>query len=68
MNNPARDTGWFKSSFSSADSDNCVEVRIIEKVVGVRDSKNVGVSFSISKAAWGMFVDGVRDTNLRAFR
>jgi hypothetical protein len=35
-----RDTGWFKSTRSNPASDNCVEVRITEMTVGVRDSKN----------------------------
>jgi hypothetical protein len=36
-----RDTGWFKSSFSTGASESCVEVRIIgTTVVGLRDSKD----------------------------
>ncbi|HEX4721063.1 MAG TPA: DUF397 domain-containing protein [Pseudonocardiaceae bacterium] len=34
-----RDTGWFKSSYSAAANDSCVEVRIADSV-GVRDTKN----------------------------
>ncbi|WP_460402200.1 DUF397 domain-containing protein [Actinophytocola sediminis] len=34
-----RDTGWFKSSRSSAASDNCVEVRLTEDITKLRDSK-----------------------------
>lgn len=50
----ARDTGWFKSSRSSPDSDACVEVRMIADVaVGLRDSKNPGGgTFWVSPAAW----------------
>lgn len=35
-----RDTGWFKSTFSTSGGDNCVEVRFIGEVTRVRDSKN----------------------------
>ena len=34
------DTGWFKSSRSAANSDACVEVRLTERGVSVRDSKD----------------------------
>jgi hypothetical protein len=53
MRELARDTGWFKSSFSSADSDNCVEVRMTEAGVGVRDSKAVDAQlWIVSATAW----------------
>lgn len=35
-----RDTGWFKSTFSTSGSDNCVEVRFTGDVARMRDSKN----------------------------
>ena len=35
-----RDTGWFKSTFSTTASDNCVEVRLSDGGARVRDSKN----------------------------
>lgn len=35
-----RDTGWFKSTFSTSGGDNCVEVRFSEDETRVRDSKN----------------------------
>ena len=51
------DTGWFKSSFSGAANESCVEVRITEAEVGVRDSKNAaGPSFSVPPASWRAFV------------
>jgi hypothetical protein len=34
------DTGWIKSTRSTAASDNCVEVRITDTATDVRDSKN----------------------------
>ncbi|WP_460407246.1 DUF397 domain-containing protein [Actinophytocola sediminis] len=55
-------TGWRKSSFSSADSDNCVEVRIAGHSVGVRDSKNAdGLNFWVNTATWNNFLVAVRD-------
>lgn len=35
-----RDTGWFKSTFSTSGGDNCVEVRFVGSGSRVRDSKN----------------------------
>ncbi|MEV0700325.1 DUF397 domain-containing protein [Saccharopolyspora sp. NPDC050389] len=33
------DTGWFKSTRSAAASNTCVEVRLTDQAVAVRDSK-----------------------------
>jgi hypothetical protein len=56
---PLRDTGWFKSSRSAAANEACVEVRLIDRWVGVRDSKNpAGPSFVVSNTAWSTFVHG----------
>lgn len=54
----ARDTGWFKSSYSGSGGDNCLEVRIARHgPVGVRDSKNPDAgTLSVSLAAWAEFV------------
>ncbi|MGH7869255.1 MAG: DUF397 domain-containing protein [Candidatus Dormibacteraceae bacterium] len=47
------DTGWFKSSRSSAGNDSCVEVRITTNQIGIRDSKSPDAgSFSIAADAW----------------
>jgi len=52
-----RDTGWFTSSFSGGANESCVEVRITEVAVGVRDSKNSsGPAFSFAPAGWRAFV------------
>jgi uncharacterized protein DUF397 len=54
------DTGWFKSSFSGAANETCVEVRITKAEVGVRDSKNAsGPAFSFAPASWRAFVSGL---------
>jgi hypothetical protein len=56
------DTGWFKSSFSMAKSDNCVEVRHVTLSVGVRDSKNpAGNAFWVGRRAWAYFLTQLAD-------
>ncbi|RKT87767.1 protein of unknown function [Saccharopolyspora antimicrobica] len=56
-----RDTGWFKSSKSAAASDNCVEVRLLDSTVRVRDSKapDDGV-LSFGSGAWGSFLASLK--------
>jgi hypothetical protein len=55
-------TGWFKSSFSSANSTQCVEVAFRPGQVGVRDSKRHGTGpVQVFPAAeWAAFLAGVR--------
>ncbi|MGH3940440.1 MAG: DUF397 domain-containing protein [Pseudonocardiaceae bacterium] len=61
MPDMTRDTGWFKSSFSSADTDNCVEVRIANDHVAARDSKNSAGSVLIfPRGKWQDFIGGVK--------
>ncbi|SDJ68610.1 protein of unknown function [Actinopolyspora mzabensis] len=51
------DTGWIKSSRSSGASDNCVEVRLTDTAVGVRDSKNPdGPVHTFTHHAWRAFL------------
>ncbi|WP_373690019.1 DUF397 domain-containing protein [Saccharopolyspora gregorii] len=51
------DTGWFKSSRSSASSNACVEVRLTERSVSVRDSKDPdGGELSVRHDAWAAFL------------
>lgn len=52
-----RDTGWFKSSRSTAGSNGCVEVRLTEAAVGVRDSKNAdGPRLEFAARGWKAFL------------
>ncbi len=46
-----RDTGWFKSTFSSTASDNCVEVRFAGDGPRVRDSKNPAAVLAVDVRA-----------------
>ncbi|GAB2997723.1 DUF397 domain-containing protein [Saccharothrix stipae] len=65
-----RDTGWFKSSYSSGGSNGCVEVRMTPAFVRVRDSKNPdGPRFRFTSRSWGSFLTGLaqgRRPNSRA--
>ncbi|MGW1199749.1 DUF397 domain-containing protein [Streptomyces sp. NPDC002536] len=48
---------WFKSSYSSEERDNCVEVAPSPATVLVRDSKRVpdGPNLTLTPAAWAAF-------------
>ncbi|MGW1677480.1 DUF397 domain-containing protein [Saccharopolyspora sp. NPDC002376] len=51
------DTGWFKSSRSSAASNTCVEVRLTDFAVAVRDSKAPDDGhIQVSHTAWRRFL------------
>ena len=55
----AGDGNWFKSSFSA--SGNCIEVKITDSTICVRDSKNRQGSFlTFNSAEWKAFLKGVR--------
>ncbi|MFJ9614947.1 DUF397 domain-containing protein [Streptomyces noursei] len=48
---------WFKSSYSSAQGDDCVEVAVTEQAVHVRDSKDTNrPHFAIGYDEWRRFV------------
>jgi hypothetical protein len=53
------DTGWYKSTYSDAGNEACVEVRVIANhIVGVRDSKNPRVNaLWIQPITWQRFID-----------
>ncbi|MEU4801592.1 DUF397 domain-containing protein [Actinosynnema sp. NPDC023587] len=52
-----RDTGWIKSSRSSGGSNACVEVRLTDIHVLVRDSKNpTGPQFRFRARTWRAFI------------
>ncbi len=56
-----RGTGWFKSSYSAGSNNSCVEVRLTEVEVGVRDSKNPhGARLAIGPGAWAALVRGLK--------
>ncbi|MFD3937246.1 DUF397 domain-containing protein [Streptomyces sp. NPDC058611] len=51
---------WFKSSYSSSQGDNCVEVAACADAVHVRDSKvTAGPELAVAPRTWTAFVNGV---------
>ncbi|WP_031509778.1 DUF397 domain-containing protein [Streptomyces megasporus] len=57
MNCQAREPHWFKSSYSSGEGGECVEVCLAPDVVLVRDSKRAtGPMLSVDPDAWSAFV------------
>ncbi|MFG3106878.1 DUF397 domain-containing protein [Streptomyces tendae] len=53
---------WFKSSYSSAQGDSCVEVALAEQVIHVRDSKDVRrPPFTVGREGWSRFVGFVTE-------
>ncbi|MBJ7000102.1 DUF397 domain-containing protein [Streptomyces sp. CRPSP2-6A1] len=49
---------WFKSSYSSAQGDSCVEVAVTEQAIHVRDSKDVTrPHFAVGRDGWSRFVE-----------
>ena len=55
---------WFKSSYSSGGSGDCVEVAVaLPHAIHVRDSKNTtGPQLTLSPAAWADFVPFVAES------
>ncbi|MCX4741783.1 DUF397 domain-containing protein [Streptomyces antibioticus] len=48
---------WFKSSYSSAQGDSCVEVAVAEHAVHIRDSKDVTrPHLAVGRDGWARFV------------
>ncbi|MGW0816235.1 DUF397 domain-containing protein [Streptomyces viridiviolaceus] len=55
MSTPELD--WFKSSYSSAQGDSCIEVAVTEQGIHVRDSKDVSrTPFAVGRDGWSRFV------------
>ena len=53
--------GWFKSSFSGAGGNACVEVAVVDGGVAVRDSKDpCGPALEFTTVEWLAFVAGAR--------
>ncbi|MFD8963462.1 DUF397 domain-containing protein [Streptomyces sp. NPDC059568] len=56
--NLAPEPAWSKSSYSSQDGGNCVEIADLTGAVGIRDSKDkTGPALVVPAAAWTFFVD-----------
>ncbi|MGX9886364.1 DUF397 domain-containing protein [Streptomyces sp. NPDC002276] len=51
---------WFKSSYSSSEGGDCIEVAAHPSAVHVRDSKvTAGPILTVSSGTWGTFLDAV---------
>ena len=51
-------SAWRKSSYSSGEGGECVEVAASQQAVHVRDSKNSrGPILTLSPSAWSQFID-----------
>ncbi|WP_406114622.1 DUF397 domain-containing protein [Kitasatospora purpeofusca] len=56
---------WFKSSYSSNEGAQCVEVAETPGVVHVRDSKDkTGPQLAFESAAWKAFINFAADANV----
>jgi hypothetical protein len=57
---------WFKSSYSGANTTECVEAAVLPDGVAIRDSKDTeGPVLAFSPEAWRTFIGSVRDGSLR---
>ncbi|ALO96347.1 DUF397 domain-containing protein [Streptomyces olivaceoviridis] len=51
---------WFKSSYSSSEGGNCLEVATTPTTIHIRDSKNTpGPTLTLSPVTWTRFLDGI---------
>ncbi|WP_369192400.1 DUF397 domain-containing protein [Streptomyces sp. R08] len=56
---------WFKSSYSTGEGGNCVEIANFNTAVGIRDSKNTaGPVLTVRTGAWSAFVNLVRSRSV----
>lgn len=56
----ASEGAWFKSSYSSQDGGNCVEIAALADGVGVRDSKSTdGPAVLVSRAAFDSLIQSI---------
>ncbi|GAA2512665.1 DUF397 domain-containing protein [Streptomyces longisporus] len=47
---------WFKSSYSSNEGGECIEVATQPSAVHIRDSKNTGPNLTVAPRTWAAFV------------
>ncbi|MFC3575390.1 DUF397 domain-containing protein [Streptomyces yaanensis] len=59
-NLPSDGLSWFKSSYSSNEGGNCLEVATTPATIHIRDSKTpAGPVLTVSPATWSEFLDRV---------
>ncbi|WP_189712470.1 DUF397 domain-containing protein [Streptomyces phaeofaciens] len=60
----SEDLAWFKSSYSSGEGGECLEVATCPEAIHIRDSKNPeGAVLTLSPAAWAGFLSRSAVTN-----
>ncbi len=47
---------WFKSSYSSSEGGNCIEVAAQPSAIHIRDSKNTGPILTVAHGTWADFL------------
>ncbi|WP_030670241.1 DUF397 domain-containing protein [Streptomyces rimosus] len=53
----ATELSWYKSTYSTGQGDDCVEIAPTPTTIHIRDSKNIfGPHLSITPAAWTAFL------------
>ncbi|MCT9093494.1 DUF397 domain-containing protein [Streptomyces sp. ASQP_92] len=61
----APEGAWFKSSYSGAEGNSCIEIAPLNSGVGIRDSKDKeGPALVVSHTTWAAFVRPVRSGHL----
>ncbi|MGW2639697.1 DUF397 domain-containing protein [Streptomyces sp. NPDC001348] len=49
--------GWFKSSYSGGEGDNCLEISLRVEAVHIRDSKDKAIRpVVVTRSAWAAFM------------
>lgn len=57
----APEGAWLKSSYSTGEGGNCIEITALNTKVGIRDSKNTaGPALVVPTGAWSAFVNMAR--------
>ncbi|MDH6440863.1 hypothetical protein M2158_009404 [Streptomyces sp. SAI-144] len=51
---------WFKSSYSSGEGGECLEVAVTPHTIHLRDSKHPAPTLQVTPSAWSAFLVGAR--------
>ncbi|MFB7270654.1 DUF397 domain-containing protein [Streptomyces sp. NPDC056244] len=63
---PQQPLNWYKSSYSGAPNNECVECAVTGHTVLIRDSKRIGDALCVFSAdAWSQFVAAVNSSRLQ---
>ncbi|MFF7174528.1 DUF397 domain-containing protein [Streptomyces pseudovenezuelae] len=56
---------WIKSSYSSSEGGNCIEVATQPSAAHIRDSKNTGPNLTVAPATWAAFLGLARRDEIK---